>query len=334
MSSESSNVVEWFTRLEPAREPDALLYRPDDPRVGEIVEYWRGEPESLKPGRPVLVGFPQDDGVRQNQGRPGAARAPLQIRHWLYRLTAADCAANIDLRQVGIVDAGNVRTLGDLEDTQNALAEVIAGILRSGAVPVVLGGGHETAYGHYLGYVAAEKPVAIVNIDAHLDLRPFQLGQGDSGSPFRQAFEHPTHPLPWGRYVCLGAQPHSVSLQHYQYAQERRCVVGWCNAVRNHLTQYFQKERERLRQEGCQIYVTIDADVVRMADMPGVSAPNVAGLGGDEVIECARQAGASPEVSSLDLVEVNPRYDQDGQSARWAALAVWHFLIGVAQRGV
>jgi arginase family enzyme len=31
-------------------------------------------------------------------------------------------------------------------------------------------------------------------------------------------------------------------------------------------------------------------------------------------------------VTSFDLVEINPRFDRDGQSARWAALAIWYFM--------
>jgi formiminoglutamase len=37
-------------------------------------------------------------------------------------------------------------------------------------------------------------------------------------------------------------------------------------------------------------------------------------------------------VASFEVVEVNPRLDRDGQSARWAALAVWQFLAGLAAR--
>jgi arginase family enzyme len=37
-------------------------------------------------------------------------------------------------------------------------------------------------------------------------------------------------------------------------------------------------------------------------------------------------------VTSFDLVEINLRFDRDGQSSRWAALVIWHFLIGLAQR--
>ena len=91
----------------------------------------------------------------------------------------------------------------------------------------MLGGGHETAYGIYLGYVAAGLPVGIVNIDAHLDVRPLIDGKGHSGSPFRQAMEHPTQPLPGNRYVCLGAQPHAVSRDHWAYVHERGGLVRW-----------------------------------------------------------------------------------------------------------
>jgi len=85
----------------------------------------------------------------------------------------------------------------------------------------VLGGGHETAYGHFLGYVGAKKKVGTLNIDAHLDVRPCSDGLGHSGSPFRQALEHPTQPLAGDHYVCLGAQPHSVSHAHWKYVLER-----------------------------------------------------------------------------------------------------------------
>jgi formiminoglutamase len=87
-----------------------------------------------------------------------------------------------------------------------------------------------------------------------------------------------------------------------------------------------------LADDGCQVYVTLDADACCTADVPGVSAPNPTGLRGREVIACARRAGASNRVSSLDLVEINPRFDLDGQSARWAALVIWHFLVGHAGR--
>jgi formiminoglutamase len=272
--------------------------------------------------------------VRRNGGRPGAAAAPGAIRHWLYRLTSRDAARRLNLAALDVLDLGDVRILGDLEASQQTLGEVVAAILTAGAVPIVLGGGHETAYGHYLGYVGAGRDVAIVNLDAHLDVRPLWDGLGHSGSPFRQAREHPTHPLRGDRYVCLGAQPFAVSGEHQEYVESQGGVIRWASQARVSivLPSIFRHECARLGEGGCPVYVTLDSDVVQQADVPGVSAPNPLGLSGRVVASCAAAAGAHPAVTSFDLVEINPSFDPDGQSARWAALVIWQFLTGLARR--
>jgi formiminoglutamase len=238
----------------------------------------------------------------------------------------------VDLARLAPLDAGNVRVIGTLEDTQATLAQVIGGILQTGAVPIVLGGGHETAYGHYLGYTTAARPVGIVNLDAHLDVRPCLDGKGHSGSPFRQALEHPNRPLSGRHYICIGVQPQNTSQAHWRYARERGCLVRWYNQVRRSPVSHLKRAIRRLGAEGCQVYVSLDADVVGATDVPGVSAPNLSGLPGRKVLACARAAGYSAAVTSFDVVEINPRYDLDGRSSRWAALAVWHFLMGLAHR--
>lgn len=331
MSNTSSNAAAWFTRLEPVLLPN-LVPRPDDPRLGERVTFWRQGTPELRAGRPILVGFPQDEGVRRNGGRPGAAAAPAAIRHWLYRLTPWDAVHAIDLAALDLLDLGDVRWSGDLEESQQALAEVIATILTADAVPIVLGGGHETAYGHYLGYIRAGRPVAIVNLDAHLDVRPLIEGRGHSGSPFRQALEHPAQPLPGNRYLVLGAQPQSVSRDHHLYVQSKGGVIHWAEQTRDRLEATFRSECRRLAQDNGSVYVTLDSDVVCQADVPGVSAPNPLGLPGASIVACAAAAGSDRRVSSFDLVEINPSFDRDGQSARWAAVVIWHFLRGLSRR--
>ncbi len=105
-----------------------------------------------------------------------------------------------------------------------------------------------------------------------------------------------------------------------------------CAEVCDRLGATFRQECDRLAADGCPVHVTLDSDVVRQADVPGVSAPNPLGLSGRTVAACAAVAGAHPAVSSFDLVEINPSLDRDGQSARWAALVIWHFLTGLARR--
>ncbi len=296
-----------------------------------MVEYWRGDAAALGPGRPVLIGFPQDEGVRRNGGRPGAATAPAAIRHWLYRLTPCDLRAGHDASRAAPLDLGNVRITGPLEETQAALGDVVAAVLGRGAVPIVLGGGHETAYGVFLGYVAAGRPVGIVNIDAHLDVRPLIDGRGHSGSPFRQALEHPTAPL--RRYVCVGAQPHATSREHLQYVLRHRGHVHFCGHIDQSPADQLAVEAKGALGQGDALHLSIDADAVGMAEVPGVSAPNPVGLRGHQVIAAAHRAGTLAAVTGLDLVEINPHHDRDGQSARWAAVLVWNFLAGLLERG-
>src|SRR5262249_30681626 len=141
MSGGSSSGAVWFTLLEPAAPSSDLPRRPDDPRLGEIVEFWNGDVAALKPGRAVIVGFPQDEGVRRNGGRVGAAEAPPEIRRWLYRLTPWHPHGEIDLSAQAPLDAGNVRITGTLEETQENLGIVVGELLKAGTIPVVLGGG-------------------------------------------------------------------------------------------------------------------------------------------------------------------------------------------------
>jgi formiminoglutamase len=108
--------------------------------------------------------------------------------------------------------------------------------------------------------------------------------------------------------------------------------VRWCHELKNTLEQQFLWEIDQLAAGGCQIYVTLDADAIQLADVPGVSAPNPVGFTGAAAVSIARLAGKSPWVSSLDLVEISPPCDINGQSSRWAALVIWNFLVGLALR--
>ena len=84
--------------------------------------------------------------------------------------------------------------------------------------PIILGGGHETAYGHYLGvrnYIGKEAKLGIINIDAHFDLRPYNE-QPSSGTMFRQILEQDEN----SSYLVLGIQRYGNTQALFDKADE------------------------------------------------------------------------------------------------------------------
>lgn len=117
--------------------PDTtLFFRRDDPRDIRFGEIVYRDPEMYSQAEAVLIGCPQDEGVRRNQGRPGAAQAPAEIRRAFYRLSVT--ARHQELR---LLDLGDVRTDADLETVHDILFAVVRRALVDGKRVFVLGGG-------------------------------------------------------------------------------------------------------------------------------------------------------------------------------------------------
>ncbi len=302
---------------------ERLPTRPEDLRLGHLVQ--RGVEALDAPGvRCVIVGFPSDEGVRLNGGRAGARRGPEMIRPWLYRLTpdARNAEGFIDLCHA-IVDVGDVRCTGDVATDQAALGRLVGDLLERGFLPIILGGGHETSYGHFLGYVRNRLPIRVVNLDAHTNVRPLRDGQPHSGSPFRQMHDHPGNYLQ--HYAVAGVHAHTAATARIRYITDRGGQVIWRDATH-------AAALRPLYDHAGPLLASFDLDAVDQMAAPGVSAANAEGLDRALWLAACEMAGRSPGVTSFDLVEFNPVYDLDHRTARLAALGVWRFLQGLALR--
>lgn len=152
----------------------------------------------------VLLGIREDIGVRANYGKPGSSKAwnaalqalvNIQVNRFnnpenIILLGELDCenlmekASNIDKE-----DPNYYPKLGDLvKQIDLFLADVIEKIIAQDKIPIIIGGGHNNAYGNIKGSAKAlNNPINVVNIDAHTDLR--QLEHRHSGNGFSYAIE-------------------------------------------------------------------------------------------------------------------------------------------------
>ena len=303
--------------------PPSLTQRataPNDPRLGQILGSGLREGEAPDA---VILGFPSDEGVRRNGGRVGAALGPAALRSALYRLAPDPRSERFHELLSRTVDLGDLELAGDVEADQQQLGDALATYLERGTFVLVLGGGHEASYGHFLGYVRAERQVEILNWDAHTDVRELVGGKAHSGSPFRQAIEDQSGAC--RRYSVAGLQPHAVARDHVAFVERHGRVVGRDDVTHERIAQLY-------RSAARPTLASFDLDAVSEAEAPGVSAPNASGLTSDLWFEAAYRAGLSPAVTSADIVELNPAVDRDGQTARLAAVTVWWLLHGLAER--
>ena len=94
----------------------------------------------------AFVGFCSDKGVARNKGRTGTALAPDFVRG---QMSGLPCTFS---QEVKLFDAGDIVCDEiSLEEGQRELGAAVEEILRRKLFPIVLGGGHETTFGHFQG---------------------------------------------------------------------------------------------------------------------------------------------------------------------------------------
>ncbi|MFJ7731705.1 formimidoylglutamase [Lysinibacillus sp. NPDC097231] len=272
-----------------------------------------------------IVGFICDEGVRRNQGRVGAASGPNALRE---SLSSLPWTFN-DEQQ--ILDVGNVLCLNHaLEEAQRELGEIVETLLNKKLQCVVLGGGHETLYGHYLGVRAAlpkDAKIGIVNIDAHFDLRPYDE-QPSSGTMFRQILEQDPH----ADYFVLGIQRYGNTKELFDKANELHVHYVLEEDMNPENNAQIMQDLQQFMENHDYILLTLCMDVLNAAFAPGVSAPSPFGLNPTTVRKILQKVTSHPNTHSFDICEVNPSLDENERTVKLGAYFVYEALNNLLKR--
>lgn len=274
-----------------------------------------------------FIGFLSDEGVRRNLGRGGADLGPEYIRKEF-----ANLPVTFDENSV-IYDAGDISCIdNNLEEAQDQLKQAIKIILDYQLFPIVLGGGHELALGHYLGiidYLENNNPnnssLGIINFDAHLDLRPYK-DKGSSGTMFYQIAdicESENRPF---NYLCLGTQTSGNTISLFKradslgasYIHAKDFTESNFESISGKITKFIDRNEH--------IYLTLCSDVFNSAFAPGVSAMQPFGMNPEVVLNFLKDIINSKKVISLDIAEVSPRFDQDNHTAKLVAVLIYGII--------
>ncbi|TYB30499.1 MAG: formimidoylglutamase [Candidatus Mcinerneyibacterium aminivorans] len=271
-----------------------------------------------------FLGFCCDEGVKRNKGRIGASKGPIHIRKEL-----ANLPVNFK-NEVGLYDCGNFYCEDQkLLKAQKRIGRGIEKMLNNGLFPVVLGGGHETAYGHFLGINSflknkklSEKKLGIINFDAHFDLRPCKAG-GNSGTMFTQIADITKSENMGFNYLCTGIQISGNTRSLFKKAEKLGVEYIFAKDIKSYnLIKIFEKIDNFISRNDY-IYITICSDVFSSAFAPGVSSPQPFGMDPENVLTIFKHILKSEKVISFDISEVSPRFDSDNRTAKLAAIIIF-----------
>lgn len=184
------------------------------------------------------------------------------------------------------------------------------------------------SYGHFLGIWDAIKDtpkrrVAIINFDAHFDLRPVE-GRPNSGTPFNQVLTQFAAQGVTVDYFAIGIQQQSNTRELFQIARQRN--IGYAiNYDCESASVEMEALKARLRpivERNDYLYVTIDMDGFSSAYAPGVSAPSPLGFTPYFVFKLLSYLLSTQKVIAFDIAELNPSFDRDKHTATLAAKIV------------
>ena len=302
-----------------------LFFRKDDPndiRLGEIVLFKR---EDYANSEIVILGCPQDEGVRRNGGRIGAALAPDAIRAQFYKLTNFGISAKI-------FDIGDMIIQKTLEDTHELHTQIAKQILVDGKTIVVLGGGNDVSYadGRAMAEAFGAENWLGFNIDAHFDVRADSVR--NSGTPYRQMLEE--NLLKPQNFYEIAWQKQANSPVYFDYLMDKGVNLFGFEDIRESEFKFRELLINRLSNGEYQlpIFFGLDVDAVRASDAPGVSAPSPVGLTAEEFIESATFAGENEQTRIIEFTEMNPAFDIDNRTAKLVAFAMRGFCAARKQK--
>lgn len=309
-----ANTDNWF-----GRSSDQQLYLHEKVKLLNLQEYeYQKEYKTY-----ALLGYSSDEGVRRNLGRTGSALGPDAIREQLGKMP------NHLNENTQLIDFGNLECKDqNLEELQEECTIAVSKLIKNRATPILLGGSHDLAYAHYNGLLQHIKPkekIGIINFDAHFDLRANTDGN-NSGTPFYQiALEHEAKNEAI-KYMALGIRKDANTRTLFDFAESQKVNYLLQDHFSMSYLEHVQLRLIQFMEDVDYIYTTIDLDGFSSAYAPGVSAASPMGFAPDIVLESLKLIIDSGKLVGLDIVELNPNFDIDKQTAKLAASLV-HYVI-------
>ena len=285
--------------------PDHSLFD----REGAIYMGARRDPNGCKVG---LFGVPYDG---TTSFRPGTRFGPSAVRDVSTGLETYCPQLDLDLEAMAYADLGAVEIpFGSPEPVLEAVHQATIEVLGLQLKPLMLGGEHSISSGAVAAEAKQHPDLALVQLDAHADLRDEWLGSRYS------------HACAMRR--CLEVLPSQELLQIAIRSGTKDEFSELHSSDR--LVPFDQMVSRLQRLRGQPLYLTVDLDWFDPAVMPGTGTPEPGGFLWQHFAELVSEL-RHHQLVGADVVELAPQLDPNGISSVLAAKVTRSLLLLMAQ---
>lgn len=242
----------------------------------------------------VIIGIPMD---ATTSFRPGARLAPYRVREVSEGVEEYSIYQDKSLEEICFYDAGDVIIpFGNVSESLRRIEEVSRGLLNDRKKVFAVGGEHLVSLPLIKAYHRQYSDLAVIQMDAHADLRNDYLGETLShATVMRRVVEE----IGDRNLYQLGIR--SATRDELNFAASRT------NLYRDSLLEALDEVMDKIG--GRPVYLSLDIDILDPAFAPGTGTPEAGGISSRELLQALHRLGEL-EIAGFDMVEISPPYEK------------------------
>jgi formiminoglutamase len=287
--------------------------------------------------RYVLFGIPEDIGVFANYGNLGASGAWKATLKFLLNMQHNDYSMPQNLAILGHLDYSaelerlkllSQKKSGDIKKAQNMVADIdkdvaqlVTEIVKAGKKPIIVGGGHNNAYGNIKGTsLALNTSINVINIDTHTDFRA-EEGR-HSGNAFSYAYSEGF----LRNYFIFGIHENYTANYVFKRIDKIKSIAYTIFedlAIRKSLKYKSELKRALNHVSGKAFGIEIDCDAIE--NIPS-SAKTPSGFSANRTRSFVHYFGSHKNASYLHICEGAPVKKMEAQVGKLIAYLITDFM--------
>ncbi|MFL0352748.1 formimidoylglutamase [Xanthomarina sp. GH4-25] len=285
----------------------------------------------------VIIGLPEDVGVFANYGKSGASTAweatikillniqsnafthaekVLILGHLDFEIERNKVSKLIQNNSKDMTKARKIVSKIDAE-----VSDIIYKIVKAGKTPIIIGGGHNNAYGNLKGSsLALNSHMNVVNLDAHTDFRK-EEGR-HSGNGFSYAYSEGF----LKNYFIFGLHENYTSTDIFKTIESLKNIAYntfESIVVRKELK--FKSEMSKALNHISEHPFGIEIDCDAIQNIPS-SAMTPSGFSVNETRQFVSYFGKDPQATYLHICEAAPTPDTETQVGKLITYLITDFI--------